>query len=148
MPDKVPSISRCLWWSRTFFSRFLQNARRSHARVGALACVSRVGVRVGARVGVRVGVWVSVGVRVRVGVRVGVGVGRRPLAIWQKKAQKHKKTALKPLQSEKYLVLYLVRLVGQKKPVKAPLSYFWLSMCRHVAAVWARESETTGVGRS
>ena len=44
------------------------NARRSRARVGALAW-GRVGVRV----------------RVRVSVRVRVRVGRRPLAIWRKK---------------------------------------------------------------
>ena len=55
IPDKVPNIFRCLRWSAHFY-QFLQNERRSRARVGALS-------------------WGRVGVTVRVRVRVD----RRPL---------------------------------------------------------------------
>ena len=53
------------------------------------------------------------GVRVSVRVRVGRRPVRRDLT--KKKNTKTQKTALKPLQSEMYLVLYLVRFMGQSR---------------------------------
>ena len=67
---------------RTFFHQFFHNARRSRARVDALAWV-RVGVR---GWGLGLGVGVGVGVRVRVG-------WVDPLSRFDKKKQPHKKIA-------------------------------------------------------